>query len=67
MRSVWIVIPLLCFCGFKAASIPAVAEPPLRICAFNIQVFGLTKMKNTEVVSVLVKVSEIFIPYSFVK
>lgn len=38
-------------------SLPALAEPPLRIGSFNIQVFGTTKFSHTDVVNILVAVS----------
>lgn len=44
--------------GFQAASIPQVAKSPLTICAFNIQVFGVTKMDKPEVVDILIDVSD---------
>lgn len=34
-----------------------VANAPLRICAFNVQVFGTTKMEKSEVVDRLIQVS----------
>ncbi|XP_071103869.1 deoxyribonuclease-1-like [Haliotis cracherodii] len=37
-------------------SIPALAAPPLRVAAFNIQVFGRKKMKNKNVTSIISKV-----------
>ncbi|VDI22097.1 Hypothetical predicted protein, partial [Mytilus galloprovincialis] len=42
--------------GFQAASIPQVAKSPLTICAFNIQVFGVTKMDKPEVVDILIDI-----------
>ncbi|XP_063423440.1 deoxyribonuclease-1-like [Mytilus trossulus] len=42
--------------GYQAASIPQVAKSPLTICAFNIQVFGVTKMDKPEVVDILIDI-----------
>ncbi|XP_052806744.1 deoxyribonuclease-1-like [Mya arenaria] len=36
--------------------LPALAEPPLRIGSFNIQVFGITKFSNKPVVDILVQI-----------
>ena len=44
------------------SSIPPLAEPPLKIGSFNIQVFGRTKNNIPEVVNVLVKVSTSVFP-----
>ena len=30
---------------------------PLKVCAFNVQVFGKTKFSNSDVVNILIKVS----------
>lgn len=40
--------------------LPALANPPLKIASFNIQVFGHTKFEHKDVLDVLVKVSGTF-------
>ncbi|CAC5419967.1 DNASE1L [Mytilus coruscus] len=50
------LILLSIYNGYQAASIPKVANFPLTICAFNIQVFGVSKMDKPEVVDILIDI-----------
>ena len=56
----WLFAPVECFLFNDQTdgsdSLPSLAEPPLRIGSFNIQVFGTTKMSQSDIVNVLVKV-----------
>lgn len=45
--------------GPAGDDVPPLAEPPLKIASFNIQVFGLTKFGHKDVVEILVKVTYI--------
>lgn len=47
----------------RAGVVPPVANAPLRICAFNVRVFGVTKMGKDQVVDILVKT---FVRYDLV-
>nr|KAG5703786.1 hypothetical protein BaRGS_009584 [Batillaria attramentaria] len=47
-----------CASAFKSVAddVPPLAEPPLRVAAFNIQVFGEKKVRQTDITDVLLKV-----------